>query len=914
MTYTEENIYNINLELITNHQDTSLSENQGARCAERLVEQRPFQKASELQRHNEYTPREASKKTTIWQSQNNSVTTSQSLSNNQGTHCTERLLEQRPFQEATELRRRNAYTSRETLTEKVENSLQQLRNSYCTNGQKVDTRRIAECSHALMPDTKCNEIRTVSEVKRKITKVRIPRPPVFPRSSRNHSQERISRISGDIVELRDEIRKLCEKAHIPLFNKSEKKTKPRKCKGFEYVVTLANETGGVCLEQMPNAKGRHKDKSLVNDLKSSLKKAKQWSIIHKGNHVKEMKQRKRARERKIKSTVIKSLKKHWSKTTVTEKNLDQDGNKMAVQHSKLRDIIGKLCIHPETLSIQVYPVSRSLDPYFQSLENGNTSSNASNMHIEWLRLNSFGNSSRRLEVSPIFLARAGFYHTGREDEVQCYSCGFTYRNWNIGDDPIAIHRRMSPTCSHVTGEGRTDLPIQRGEVEIPRNQRPQTEERAEPHDARLDTYIMQENPSIPEQEVVTSQENTRFGRHNGIQTTGNMFVHQVRELPVVRSPNDAQSHTDRQIINQHLPNHQRPGPNSVTRPNGYLSPIQTHNQSHRADSATSNTEIRSNDAQRMLKGTSIRPNQQPTNGIANGTGQQDAQSPRNGQRSSTGVSTNTMKRLIPLGVNFDKPKYPAFAVLHIRMSSYKGWSCSQAPQLMADAGFVYAGYADYTRCFFCGGGLRNWEDGDDPWIEHARWFPKCAYLQQNKGIEFIQLVHEELSREQQQGNVSKTEPAKDESVHQRRCQKAESIEEYSLPAYQSLLENGYDKEKIDLAFRSLRNKGQQLINAVTIVDEIHRLGDNQGNDDEITVMDDETSNAEDQEMKELRALVEENMRLKREKLCRICEEEDASIAFLPCAHLVCCQVCSQAVRKCPVCGKVIQGTVKTWLG
>ena len=28
------------------------------------------------------------------------------------------------------------------------------------------------------------------------------------------------------------------------------------------------------------------------------------------------------------------------------------------------------------------------------------------------------------------------------------------------------------------------------------------------------------------------------------------------------------------------------------------------------------------------------------------------------------------------------------------------------------------------RCFFCYGGLQSWEQGDDPWTEHARWFPR----------------------------------------------------------------------------------------------------------------------------------------------------------------------------------------------
>jgi hypothetical protein len=61
---------------------------------------------------------------------------------------------------------------------------------------------------------------------------------------------------------------------------------------------------------------------------------------------------------------------------------------------------------------------------------------------------------------------------------------------------------------------------------------------------------------------------------------------------------------------------------------------------------------------------------------------------------------------------------------------------------MAKAGFLFAGYQDYTRCFFCGGGLRNWEAGDYPWVEHARWFPNCAHLRQDKRDKFAEAVQE----------------------------------------------------------------------------------------------------------------------------------------------------------------------------
>lgn len=45
---------------------------------------------------------------------------------------------------------------------------------------------------------------------------------------------------------------------------------------------------------------------------------------------------------------------------------------------------------------------------------------------------------------------------------------------------------------------------------------------------------------------------------------------------------------------------------------------------------------------------------------------------------------------------------------------------------------------DQVRCFYCDGGLRHWEPGDDPWIEHARWFPLCGYVRLVKGDEFVQ--------------------------------------------------------------------------------------------------------------------------------------------------------------------------------
>lgn len=51
------------------------------------------------------------------------------------------------------------------------------------------------------------------------------------------------------------------------------------------------------------------------------------------------------------------------------------------------------------------------------------------------------------------------------------------------------------------------------------------------------------------------------------------------------------------------------------------------------------------------------------------------------------------------------------------------WGC----QLGGATSYVslpYLGQQDKVRCFFCYGGLQSWERGDDPWTEHARWFPR----------------------------------------------------------------------------------------------------------------------------------------------------------------------------------------------
>ncbi|XP_058413114.1 baculoviral IAP repeat-containing protein 1 isoform X1 [Diceros bicornis minor] len=75
-----------------------------------------------------------------------------------------------------------------------------------------------------------------------------------------------------------------------------------------------------------------------------------------------------------------------------------------------------------------------------------------------------------------------------------------------------------------------------------------------------------------------------------------------------------------------------------------------------------------------------------------------------------------------------------------RLESFQSWpfyAQGTAPRELSAAGFVFTGVRDSVQCFSCGGCLGNWEEGDDPWKEHAKWFPKCEFLQSKKSSEEI---------------------------------------------------------------------------------------------------------------------------------------------------------------------------------
>lgn len=108
----------------------------------------------------------------------------------------------------------------------------------------------------------------------------------------------------------------------------------------------------------------------------------------------------------------------------------------------------------------------------------------------------------------------------------------------------------------------------------------------------------------------------------------------------------------------------------------------------------------------------------------------------------SGTQLPSAAKLGCLGIGIPKrPNFPEYATYEARLQTFEDWPASlpQKKEDLANAGFFYTKTGDQTTCFSCGGGLKNWEPHDDPWVQHAKWF-SCYYVLLVKGQEFINQV------------------------------------------------------------------------------------------------------------------------------------------------------------------------------
>ena len=300
----------------------------------------------------------------------------------------------------------------------------------------------------------------------------------------------------------------------------------------------------------------------------------------------------------------------------------------------------------------VYP-AHTLSEYYREVESNPDLPVAERMKYDLLRTSSFSNFPTNCPVSTLSIAKAGFYFQGNGDEVICFCCGIKHRNWQFRDDPVTIHRRISPNCCFIRS------------LELPR------QSSIERSDRDQGTLLYSRQANVGNKTPTVTQEN--------------------------------ETHESGVPVEYHTTNYESQNVNPQSNINYVDNSEGVSNSNVHTSSRTTNNDDRSI-SQQVQEGDSGAPYQSNVAGPSrdsnlsaendtsqNNTGDTNISSSSSNAPQATGSSAPST--LEPLGISIAKPKYPQYAVLATRMSSFNNWpvDIGQRPEDLAKAGFVYEG-------------------------------------------------------------------------------------------------------------------------------------------------------------------------------------------------------------------------------
>ncbi|VEN63268.1 unnamed protein product [Callosobruchus maculatus] len=497
------------------------------------------------------------------------------------------------------------------------------------------------------------------------------------------------------------------------------------------------------------------------------------------------------------------------------------------------------------------------------------------MNIEINRLQTFNEWPSDAEVNPQRIAKAGFFATKQGLEVECFACHVKISQWNYGDQVMARHAALSPTCPFVTN------PITSGNIPVLSTFSVPTSS-SDPYRESVETRLATfEN--WPSSNVVSPESLANAGFYylgDGDNTKCAFCKGVVREWE--QGDNPDYEHR------RHFPN--CPYVTSVI--NKRCGPVAPYKK------PLTNAQLVQND-----------------------------------------------QNLDELGIQTHKgPKRSDFSTVESRLRSFVGWSSDliQTPELLAQAGFYYEGTRDQVRCFHCDGGLKHWDPHDDPWTEHARWFPTCAFVKLVKGQDYVTACARNIASHsiQKIQSTRRKYPVTEQEVQA----------QLSTPQAMAALNIGLTLETVKRAIREKLeqtgigySQGDALVEAALNIQHEHVAEHDQDTleslphvdcalreaiasvkspecqdipvdiANEVTEQFVEEPVRSNAPVKKTLTLEEENRLLKEARLCKICMDAEVGIVFLPCGHLVTCVRCAPNLEDCPVCRSAIKASVRTFL-
>ncbi|XP_017388550.1 baculoviral IAP repeat-containing protein 3 isoform X1 [Cebus imitator] len=306
---------------------------------------------------------------------------------------------------------------------------------------------------------------------------------------------------------------------------------------------------------------------------------------------------------------------------------------------------------------------------------------------ELYRMSTFSTFPAGVPVSERSLARAGFYYTGVNDKVKCFCCGLMLDNWKRGDSPIEKHKKLYPSCRFVQSLNS------------------------------VNNLEATSQPTFPSS-VTNSTHSLLPGTENS-----EYFIGSYSSFPsnlLNSRANQDFSALMRSSYHCAMNNEKARLLTFQTWPLTFLSP---------ADLAKAGFYyIGPGDRVACFACGGKLSNWEPKDDAMSEHLRHFPKCPFIGKQLQD-TSRITVSNL-------------SMQTHAARFKTFFNWPSSVLvnPEQLASAGFYYVGNSDDVKCFCCDGGLRCWESGDDPWVEHAKWFPRCEYLIRIKGQEFIHQV------------------------------------------------------------------------------------------------------------------------------------------------------------------------------
>ncbi|XP_068008201.1 E3 ubiquitin-protein ligase XIAP isoform X3 [Melanerpes formicivorus] len=496
---------------------------------------------------------------------------------------------------------------------------------------------------------------------------------------------------------------------------------------------------------------------------------------------------------------------------------------------------------------------------------------------ERYRLGTFVEFPLDCPVSASALARAGFVYTGEGDKVKCFNCHTTIEGWLPGDSAVERHKNLSPNCKFITESAFLENNI----PPVTQNYQHRTENGSS-------------SSALP----------CTLDDSSDVEADYLLRTRQVVDMSDSFYPKNPTMCSEESRLNSfhNWPLNSQLTPEELANAGFYYTGV-------------------GDEVACFCCGGKLE--QWEPNDIA--WSEHKRHFPKClfvlGRDVGNVPSESIPAELGRSGLNSaQQPRNPSMAKFGRRLQTFLTWIYPVDKEQLAEAGFYSTGNGDHVVCFHCGGGLQEWKENEDPWDQHAKWFPGCSFVRNEKGMEFINNVH---LRDGSGDSTLQTEAAEGTTLPKGTCLEKTKPNPQTPPlsllcsihlhmsskGNDDLLQNPLVQSAIDMGFslneirntmeKKLQMSGESHTSVEDLVADLSAQKENTREEEtnEIPVQQDELI-----QLQNLYLSTEEKLRrLQEEKLCKICMAKDISVVFIPCGHLAACKECAEPFDDCPLC-------------